>query len=842
MENIEQRIDALLAQMSLEEKITLCSGGSGMGTAALPERGILPLEMSDGPNGVRSTGQPGGENTTGLPTGIALAASFDTDLAEKYGQTIALDSKALGIGVSLGPGLNLMRTPLCGRNFEYYGEDPVLAGKIGVGYVRGCQKEKVAATPKHLALNNQEICRTTGSSEIDERTLRELYLTAFEIITKEAHPWMMMSSYNRINGTYASQNGQTQELIVKREWGFDGVMVSDWGGVHDTIGPMLGGLDLEMPGPGNQLTVAKLLHLFENGILPVSVLDDKVRRILRLLCRTGAIDHSIQEGVCGGATQLATAREAAGKCIVLLKNENSLLPLDTAKIRKILVTGPNADYRHHRGNIRIQGGSGAVFTEREVTPLAGLRKFADANGIDLQYMPSIKFDHDRRCPEGFFGEEGIFCTYYADEQSMAEEKNILFERKNFDGLFEFETTDNGTVATKDSQKDFLLPASGFALRMNARITIPECDKNARLLFTVPAGQGKAWINGELVWEKNNKLPLNYGFTYPVNGAGELSLKMEYSVTNPMWAHLRIDWIDPQNDADTADKVLAAAKEADLVIFCGGRNKIQDKEAIGWGDVPNADIESLTMPGEQDEFISRLAGINKNVIVTLNGGSTIDVEKWIDQVPALLQLWYPGEAGGDALADILSGKENPSARLPFTWAKKLEDYPCHANGNYPGNRKDENPIVRYDEGIFMGYRHFDRENIAPRFPFGFGLGYSEFTMNIADFAQTGDTVFDAGCTLSAAVKNVSARAGSETVQIYVGAVDPEFPRPVKELKAFAKVELAPGESKTVDFKLNWRDFAAFHPDKHHWGVTPGTYRIILARDAGKIIESREITFA
>ena len=834
--DIEQRIDDLLKQMSTEEKITFCAGASCMTTAVSERLGIHPLTMSDGPNGVRSDGQPGSENTTALPCGMALAASFDTELAEKYGKTIALDSKALGIGVSLGPGVNIMRTPLCGRNFEYYGEDPVLAGKIGSGYIRGCQKEKVAATPKHLALNNQEICRTTGSSDIDERTLRELYLTAFEIMTKEGKPWMMMSSYNRINGTYASENGFTQELVVKREWGFDGVMVSDWGGTHDTCGAMLGGLDLEMGGPGTHFTVEKVLPLVKNGMIPESVLDDKVRRILRLLCRTGAIDGTVPEGVCGGDFQIATAKEAAEKSAVLLKNADSFLPVDLKKIKKIVVSGPNADFRHHRGTLLYQGGSGAVFSEREITPLAGLQKMAEDNGINLQYLPTYKFAHDRSCPEGFFGENGILCTCYSDQEAMLKNRDIIYQEKNFSGLFDFFTFSSGEVADSGNHVKKHLPQTGFAARFSATITVPDtAGKEAVIKLTTTQGECKVTIGGQ-------DIPGNNGtFFYNCDGGRkELPLEVELLTGRLIRPFFRIDWYDPEEEKRKRENFLAAVKEADMVIFCGGRTKVEDKEAIGWGDVANADVKDLALPGDQDELIANAAKLNPNILVTLNSGSAMDVEKWIGSVAGLLQLWYPGEAGGSVLCDIICGKVNPSGRLPFTWAKDLMDYPCHANGNYPGNRTGADPHVRYDEGIFVGYRHFDKVGSAVRYPVGYGLGYAKFSMEISGFEFTGKTVSDAACKISVKVKNIPETAGIETVQIYTGAVEPEFDRPVKELKKFAKVRLLPEETKEIGFELSWRDFAAFHPAKHHWCVPEGNYRVILAANAATEIDSRQIT--
>ncbi len=835
---MEKRINDLLAQMTLEEKITLCSGGSLMKTAPIDRLGIGNMEMTDGPQGVRSTGQPGSENTTAFPCGVALAATFDTAEAEKYGKAIALDCKALGISAILGPGINLMRTPLNGRNFEYFGEDPVLAGKIAAGYVKGCQQEKVAATPKHLALNNQEICRTTGSSDIDERTLRELYLTAFETVVKEAQPWLIMSSYNRINGTFAAENGMTQDLITKREWGFDGVMVSDWSGAHDTIGCALGGLDLEMPGPGMQFKPEKLLPLVRSGAIPESVIDDKVRRILRLLCRTGAIDGITAQGSCGDSKQLATAKECAENATVLLKNNNSLLPLDKKNIKKIIITGPEADFRHHRGTLRTRGGSGAVFSEREITPLAGLQNFAAQHGFEVEYLPTIRFSQDASCPEGFFGENGLKCTYYPSKEAMLSGKDMIFEKHNQSGIWDFNVA-SAQFAGNNVPKSEQLPESGFAVRISGKLN-PPANTAGTIIFTPNGDNCMIRINGTVRWESK---PGDMQWKLDVSPvcSNAMDIEIEFFTDVLQFASFNISWYSPEAEREKEEKLLNAAKCADAVIFCAGRTHFADKEALGWGNFYTADIPSLTMPGNQDELILRLAAVNPKTIVTLTGGGVMDVEKWIDSIPALLMLWYPGEAGGSVLSDILFGEVNPSGKLPLSWAKNLNDYPCHANGNYPGNREDADPRVRYDEGIFIGYRHFDRKKTDLRFPFGFGLSYSEFKVELLEVKQTGKNVYDAACEVTVKVTNISNVRGKEVIQLYTGANTPEFPRPVKELKAFAKVELAPQESKEVKFELNWRDFACFHPDKHHWCVPEGKYNIFLALDAGNIIDSRMVEF-
>ena len=374
--SLEQQIEKLLAKLTLDEKLCLIRGRTDSHTGDVPRLGIQGIHTSDGPQGIRLED---GRTTTALPCGQSLSCTFSPKSAEKAGRLLGRECRALGVQALLGPGMNLMRTPLNGRSFEYFGEDPVLAGTIAAGYVKGIQSQQVAACPKHLALNNQEICRTVGSSNIDERTLRELYLRSFDIAVREARPWMMMSSYNRINGVYASQCGHTQQDVIKDIDGFDGVMVSDWGGVHDTYQPAMNGLDLEMGSSlENQYFDAPLRRLVEQGDVPMAVIDEKVRRILRLILRTkGLHNHPIDapKGEVDTARNHRESRELAEDGMVLLQNDKSFLPLNPNKLKNILVLGPNADVAHNMGRLQETGGSGAVHPAYEVTPLEGIRKF-----------------------------------------------------------------------------------------------------------------------------------------------------------------------------------------------------------------------------------------------------------------------------------------------------------------------------------------------------------------------------------------------------------------------------------------------------------------------------------
>jgi len=822
------KIDELLQQMTLEEKVWLCHGCSSMEAGGIPRLEIGKIAMADGPQGVRLED---GRTSTALPSGISLACTWDSDAAYQYGALLGREVIASGSHVSLGPGLNLMRTPLNGRNFEYFGEDPVLAGKIAADYIRGCQSERAAATPKHLALNNQEICRTTGDSRVDERTLRELYLTGFEILTKEAHPWMMMSSYNKINGEQASACRLTQQQIVKDEWGFDGVMVSDWGGAHDAKSCALGGLDMEMGQGADSVMGKPLLELVKNGEVPETVIDDKVRRVLRLLFRLGLFDAPDQRprGEINTARHHKLAKKLAQQGMVLLKNQDQFLPLNAKKIKTLAVIGPNADFAHSMGPLEACGGSGAVHPAYEITPLAGLKKYCAAKKIKVLYAPGVQFVTESVIPAALLRYDrktsGLKAEYFhqPSEIALGQPYLTVFDTK-MDLRWSKTAQVAGTVAAD-------LPDRDFAVRWTGILT-PDRSGKVRLSLAALHGYAKIWLDGQEVLATDPALRLHQnGYEFKARSGKDYTFRLEFVCTAAEPA-LKLLW---QTDAgDSRQAALDAAAQADAVVFCGGTNHSYDKEAIGWGDVPNADIPDLELIGPQAELIRALVKVNPNLAVVLNNGSVVDTESWIDAVPALLEAWYAGMESGNALAEVLFGDFAPEGRLCCTWGKKLTDYACHANGNYPGVRTGDHPYVNYDEGMFIGYRHFDRAGIEPRFPFGFGLSYTQFKVRLIDCWFADVTTASPHLKVGLRVTNTGSRAGAETVQLYVGDNECSVERPVKELKAFQKVRLLPGQSIQTELDLSWRDFAFWSPDKREWTVEPGTFTLYLGTSAQDIV--------
>ncbi len=820
---LEQRVDDLLGRLTLEEKVWLCHGVSAMETGDIPRLGIGKLKMGDGPQGFRLED---GNTATALPCGISLACTWSPEAAERFGGIIGREGQAYGIRVSLGPGFNLMRTPLNGRNFEYYGEDPVLAGKVACGYIRGCQAEGVAATPKHLAMNNQEICRTTGSSNADERTIRELYLTPFEIVTKEAQPWMMMSSYNLINGTYASACKLLQEDIIKDEYGFDGVMVSDWGGAHDPKGCALGGLDLEMGQGLNSIMGTPLLELVQKGEVPESEIDKKVRRNLRLMFRVGMFDRDyFPEGECNSENHQWEARRLAQEGMVLLKNDGSMLPLSMEKVKKLAVIGPNAAFKHHMGALEVCGGSGAVHPPYEISPLEGLQKYC-GNNVEIIYTPGVVFDSETIIPSTLLG-QGLKAQYFHTVEEMRGGGTPFAQRVDHNMSLNW----NSQFSVGGSNTDGL-PNDKFAVCWTGTIT-PDFTGRSTLSVNALHGAATVELDGKTVIRKEGALRFEAAsYEFQAESGREYQIRIEFECcdANPefklLWA------VEREGSFDEAAK---AAAEADAVLFFGGTNHLYDKEAIGWGDVPGADIPDLELIGPQAELISRLAEVNKNIAVVLINGSVVSTEKWYDRVPAILEAWYPGQESGNALAEVIFGEAAPGGKLCCTWGKKLTDYACHAAGNYPGVRSGDKPYVNYEEGLFIGYRHFDRAGIEPRFPFGFGLSYTTFECELLSVEIPGDHHVKARVR----VANTGKRQGSEVVQLYVGDDECCVERPAKELKAFAKVSLQPGESAVVELELKRRDFAFWNPESRKWEVEPGSFTLYFGTSSRAIFAKKSV---
>lgn len=786
---VDKRVDALLHQMTLDEKLTLLGGTNDFYTRPIPRLNIPSLRMSDGPTGVHDYGP-----TTAYPAGILLAASWDADLARRVGISMGQDARARGVHFILAPGMNIYRSPLNGRNFEYFGEDPFLASRMAVGVIDGIQSQGVIATAKHFIANNSEYGRMDHSSDMDERTLREIYLPAFEASVRQAKVGALMDSYNLVNGVYMTQNNFINVQIAKKEWGFDGIIMSDWGATHDAVAAANGGLDLEMPSAAF-MNAAALLPAIKNGTVSEATIDDKVRRILRKAIEFGFFDREQTDlriplySEDGRRTALEEAR--AG--FVLLKNENHLLPLDRSKIKTVAVLGPNA-------YPAVIGGGGSSLTKpfNSVSFLEGLGDGAGANIRVLYLTESLPIDtivNNTQFVTAPGGAPGLKAEYFDNEEFKGDPALVRTDQRVSFNWGEGSYRDGG-------------PIDHFAVRWTGYF-VPATDDTYR--FTTSADDGvRLYINDELViddWKRHGETVNN--FSMHLEAAKPYKVRLEY-FENVGSAAVRFGISSAA--LVLGDDTKKLARGADAVVLCMGFNDTTEGEATD---------RTFRLPSGQDSFIQQIAAENKNVIVVLNSGGSVDMTRWLDQVPAILHAWYPGQEGGTALAQLLFGDFAPSGKLPVTFEHRAEDNPTFHS--YFPQKGDKH--VDYTEGIFVGYRGFEKSGTKPLFPFGYGLSYTTFAYSDLKLAPAPK---GSGAILAVTfkVKNTGSREGAEIAQVYVGDSHAPVPRPAKELKGFAKVSLRPGESKPLTVLLDRRAFAFYDLAKHDWNAAPGEFGILV----------------
>jgi beta-glucosidase len=806
------RVDELLTQLTLREKVLLLSGIDAWHTFPVERLGIPSLTMTDGPHGVRASQPETGRlvgPATSFPTGVSMASSWNPELIKRVGEALAEETRALGCDILLGPCVNIVRTPLAGRNFESYSEDPFLAGQIGAAYVKGIQSKKIGTSLKHFACNNQEIERFRGSSEVDERTLREIYLSQFETIVKEANPWTVMCSYNRINGIYASENFFLLSDILKGEWDFEGAVVSDWGANHTIVESVEGGLDLEMPGPakyyGNLLVDAVNTWQIDEADI-----DQAVRRILRMIIKSGKMDKTslLPAGSINTREHQNLAREIAEEAITLLKNDRDILPLDSMKGKTIAVLGPNAVEFPVSG-----GGSSSLEPPYRISPLEGLtNKFEGKatllyeqgcdNFVDLPTLKGKKVQPSTEKGTGLLGQ------YFA---SLDFSGSPVLER--VDNRIDFWWFGKGPSQELENE---------FTVRWMGKINPDKTGLHTLGLSNT--GIGRLYIDNKLVLENSTEgsagdveiLTKTVKLNFEADKAYDIRVEF-LRLAYQNFGHLRVTFaFTPPPEQDLRfSKAIEIASKADYAIIFAGMPENYETEG---GDRPH-----MQLPGRQNEFIEAVSRVNPNTIVVLNCGSPVEMP-WIEHVPAVLESYYPGLEGGNAIANILSGDVNPSGKLTTSFPKRYEDNPTY--GNYPGTKQ-----VFYGEGIFVGYRYYDFKLIEPLFSFGFGLSYTKFEYSnlvCPSEVKAGETV-----RVSIQVKNIGTRAGKEIVQLYVSDKEASLPRPVKELKGFTKVELKPGETKTIGFTLSDRDFSFYNPYLGKWVAEAGEFEILIGSSSRDI---------
>ncbi|ABC94363.1 beta-glucosidase protein (plasmid) [Rhizobium etli CFN 42] len=801
-------IDSILDRMTLEEQVSLLSGADFWTTVPVERLGVPKIKVTDGPNGARGAGSlVAGVKATCFPVAIALGASWNPDLVKQMGVALARQAKSKGAAVLLAPTVNIHRSGLNGRNFECYSEDPMLTSGLAVAYIEGVQGEGIAATIKHFAGNESEIERQTMSSDIDERTLREIYLPPFEQAVRRAGVMAVMSSYNRLNGTYTSEHHWLLTKVLREEWGFDGIVMSDWFGSHSTAETINAGLDLEMPGPARDRG-DKLVAAVREGKVDAATVRASARRMLLLLERVGAFKSKpdLTERAIDLPEDRALIRRLGAEGAVLLKNDG-ILPLAKTSLDRIAVIGPNAATARVMG-----GGSAQIAAHYTVSPLEGIRAaLSNANSISH----AVGCRHNRLI-DVFKGK--ITVEYFKGRGCNGDPLHV-------------DTVDKGEFFWFELPSDELDPAD-FSARMVMQYA-PE-ESGEHVFGMTNAGLARLFVDGRLMvdghegWtrganyfgtandEQRGAATLDAGRSY------ELTVEYEPSMASEEGINLiavRFGVEKPLGEADIAAAV-ETARNADVALLFVGRDGEWDTEGL--------DLPDMRLPGLQEELIEKVAAANANTVIVLQTGGPIEMP-WLGNVRAVLQMWYPGQELGNAVADVLFGDAGPGGRLPQTFPKALTDNSAITGDPavYPG--KDGH--VHYAEGVFVGYRHHDISAVEPLFPFGFGLGYTSFRwgeprLSVREMGPDGISV-------SLEVTNTGDRPGSELVQLYVRSPKAKVARPDKELRAFAKLLLQPGETGTAVMKILPRDLAYFDIEAGSFRAEPGGYQLLLAANAADI---------
>ena len=786
---VEQRVQDLLSRMTLDEKIDYIGGEDVFYIRAIPRLGLPRIVMSNGPAGICNFGK-----STAYPTTMLLASTWNLSLANVLGQAFGKDGRARGVHILLGPGVNIYRAPMNGRNFEYLGEDPFLSGKMAATFIKGLQSQNVVGCVKHFVGNNQEWDRNGTSSNMDERTLQEIYLPAFKAAVKEGKVGSVMDSYNLVNGEHSTQNNHLNNEILKGLWGFDGLLMSDWVATYDGVAAAKAGLDLEMPTAAcmNRQT---LLPAIDKGLISEKIIDDKVRRILRMIFRFGFYDRPQQDKSIpldnprNAAVALTVAREG----MVLLKNQEGLLPLSKGKIKSIAVIGPNA-------NKNVAGGGSSITTPFHlVTTLKGIQNIVGKD-VDVRYSSA-----ETSIPE--LAAQSIFYTEPGSQIKGL--KMDYFDNPNCAGKAVFNRIDTKADFNwkKEVEKKSGFPVEKFSVRWTGVI---KPDRTGLYeLFVKANSRYRLCLNDNQViysWRSRDEpvarlsLHLEKGKEYTVrldliNGKADTEINFGWGYSNSEY-----------------ERAINLAKAADVAVVCVGFDSQTEFEG---GD------RTFSLPLGQDSLIEEIAKVNPNTIVVINSGGNVNMQPWLPKVKGVLHAWYPGQEGGTAIAEILFGKVNPSGKLTASFEKRWEDNPVFNSYYSAEGSKD----IYYKEGLLVGYRYYDTKKVEPQFPFGFGLSYTTFAysgLKIIPSQINGKTEY----TVSFMLKNTGTRDGAEAAQVYVGALDSKVERPEKELKGFVKVFLKAGEARQVSVKLDSSSFAYYDIHSKRFVVSKGLYEIVV----------------
>ncbi len=822
----------LVSRLTLEEKVSLCHGSNTWTVAAIPRIGLTePLTLSDGPNGVRKQlildgyGDAGrdDDHSTALPRTTVLAATWDRELAAEFGDVMGAEARERNKDVLLGPDVNLMRSPLTGRNFEYMGEDPCLAAEMGVPIIRSMQVYDIAACAKHYTPNNQRNKCSPEETRADERVLREIYLPPFEAAVKKGGVLTVMTAYDQFRGEPCSQSDHLINRILKKEWGFRGVALSDWGGLHTTIAGALGGLDLEM-GPTAKIKHFKqpLLDAVKSGEVPEAVVTDKARRMIYLnACLKKIGGERRAAGSRNTPEHQAAARRIAEGGIVLLKNDAGVLPLNPAGIKKVLVLGENADLQFCDG-----GGSSQVKPPYEITPFEGIRRYF-GDKADVTLMPLRLTNRFTEIPSDVLSGRKWQAEYFSNTKLEGEP----VQAKDW----------HPRINSQDSRLRKDVPATGFSVRWTGKITAPETG--LYVLGADHTGGLRVELDGKRLvddWQDGENRFADAPMELEKDRVYSLVVESFQSARNPF---IRVRWQEPSIAPPTKNELVSAVKAADAVIVFTGNQinrgrapKVEDEQRAIESEAMNR--PNLQGPDGQDKAVATVLEVTPNAVVVNLSGAPVAMP-WVERAPTILHAGFGGMEAGTALARVLFGDVNPSGKLPYTFPVRLEDCPPQLVGDYtlfsdsgdvlvkmPGKNQGK---VDYSEGLFVGYRWFDEKNIEPLFPFGHGLSYTTFDIGAPELSAAAIKPGE-DLTVKVKVSNTGTRAGAEVVQLYVADPEASVVRSPRELKGFAKIFLQPGETREVEMKLVMRDLSFWDIESGGWNAEPGQFRVMVGNSS------------
>ena len=796
-------IKQLIKDLTLEEKVELLSGFDAWQTNKIDRLGIPSIKMSDGPNGVRGDGNSG-KSSACFPCAISIGSSWNLNLIKTLGEELASEAQLKDVDVLLGPTINIHRHPLGGRHFECFSEDPFLTGKIAIEYVKGVQSKNIAACLKHFVGNDTEFERYTVSSNIDERTLREIYLLPFEMAIKEANAKVVMSAYNKLNNIYCSSHENLLIEILKDEWGFDGYVVSDWGAARDTVENAIGGLDLEMPGPAKSWG-KNLITAINDKAVPEDLINDKVKRILNVASFCKRFENPIRKPERDNDSKLKRKllKDAAQEGMVLLKNDG-ILPLKK-DIKSIGIIGPNAE----KAQI-IGGGSATLVPYHESHPVSSFQN----NFSEKTIVKSAKGCHTYRyLPEinkSLTKENGFLVEYF----NVTDNKNDFISSKVLRGskFWIFEGFAKDIIGTEDRPDIFVKFSCTY---------VPDISgEHAFEIFAI--GKSKLIINNEEIIDNwTDPLPGDAFFAHGSSskrGASNLEKDKSYQIEIQYKFEGNFPAIyigcQPPDKNDLLDEALNIVKEVDEVILLVGTNSDWETEGN--------DRVDFNLPGEQNTLIEKVLEINPNAIIVLNTGSPVDMP-WVNKAKSILQSWYAGQEYGDALFEILTGLVNPSGKLPTTFPKRIKDTPAYSC--YPG----ENLQMSYDEKLLIGYKWYDRKKIEPLFHFGHGLSYTNFEYSNLRISNSDKNNF----TCSFNIENVGDISGFEISQCYISFMNCDEDEPIKKLQGFDKTYINSGEIKKIEICLDSKSFSTWDIKNHQWEIKKGVFNILIGSSSNDI---------